>query len=47
MIAYPHYPSDETGYDFRRDHPAINAWPGRIAALPGSKSAYDLRRASV
>jgi len=42
MIAYLHYPSDETGYDFATSHPAISAWLGRIAALPGFKSAYDL-----
>jgi glutathione S-transferase len=42
MMAYLHYPSDETGYDFARSHPAIHAWLGRIAALPGWRSAYDL-----
>jgi glutathione S-transferase len=42
MMAYLHYPSDETGYEFARSHPAIHAWLGRIAALPGWKSAYDL-----
>ncbi len=42
MMAYLHYPSDETGYDFAASHPAISAWLRRMAALPGWKSAYDL-----
>jgi len=42
MMAYLHYPSDETGYDWAATHPAISAWLGRMAALPGWKSAYDL-----
>jgi glutathione S-transferase len=42
MMAYLHYPSRETGYDFAASHPAIHAWLKRMAALPGWKSAYDL-----
>ena len=42
MMAYLHYPADETGYDFAASHPALSAWLGRIAALPGWRSAYDL-----
>jgi len=42
MMAYLHYPVDETGYDLAASHPAINAWLGRMAQLPGWKSAYDL-----
>ena len=42
MMAYLHYPYDETGYDFANGHPAVHAWLGRMAALPGWKSAYDL-----
>jgi glutathione S-transferase len=42
MMAYLHFPPHETGYDFAASHPAISAWLGRIAALPGWKSAYDL-----
>ena len=42
MMAYLHYPADETGYDWAASHPAIHAWLGRIAQLPGWKSAYDL-----
>jgi glutathione S-transferase len=42
MIAYLHYPGDETGYDFKTSHPAIARWLGRVADLPGWRSAYDL-----
>jgi glutathione S-transferase len=42
MMAYLHYPADETGYDFATSHPAIHGWLGRVAQLPGWKSAYDL-----
>ncbi len=42
MIAYLHYPSDETGYDLAASHPAVSAWLGRVASLPGWRSAYDL-----
>jgi glutathione S-transferase len=42
MIAYLHYPADETGYDFKASHPAIDGWLQRVAALPGCRSAYDL-----
>jgi glutathione S-transferase len=42
MIAYLHYPSDETGYDFKTSHPAIHGWLQRVADLPGWSSAYDL-----
>ncbi|QDP24164.1 glutathione S-transferase family protein [Bradyrhizobium cosmicum] len=42
MMAYLHYPSDEHGYDFAQSHPAIHAWLGRMAALPGWKPAYEL-----
>ena len=42
MMAYLAYPSDETGYDFAASHPAVNAWLGRMAALPGWRAAYDL-----
>src|SRR5882672_12776914 len=35
MMAYLHYPADETGYDFAASHPAIHGWLGRIAGLPG------------
>ena len=42
MMAYLHYPADETGYDWPASHPAIHAWLGRMAQLPGWQSAYDL-----
>jgi glutathione S-transferase len=42
MMAYLHYPADETGYDFAASHPAVHGWLSRIASLPGWKSAYDL-----
>jgi glutathione S-transferase len=42
MMAYLYYPADETGYDLAASHPAINGWLGRMAQLPGLKSAYDL-----
>lgn len=42
MMAYLHYPADETGSDFAASHPTLSAWLGRISALPGWRSAYDL-----
>lgn len=42
MMAYLHYPANETGYDFAASHPAVSAWLSRIASLPSWKSAYDL-----
>jgi glutathione S-transferase len=42
MMAYLHYPADETGYDFAASHPAIHAWLGRLAQLPGWQPAYQL-----
>jgi glutathione S-transferase len=42
MMAYLHFPADETGYDFATTHPAIRAWLDRIAVIPGWKSAYEL-----
>ena len=42
MMAYLSYPSDETGYDLARSHPAVNGWLQRLATLPGWRSAYDL-----
>jgi glutathione S-transferase len=42
MMAYLHYPSDETGYDLAHSHPAVNEWLQRLAALPGWRPAYDL-----
>ena len=40
--AYLSFPPDESGYDLAQSHPAIHAWLGRIADLPGWKPPYDL-----
>lgn len=42
MMAYLHFPADETGYDFATSQPAVAAWLLRLSALPGWRSAYDL-----
>jgi glutathione S-transferase len=42
LMAYLSYPNDETGFDLATSHPAIHAWLGRIATLPGWRSPYDL-----
>jgi glutathione S-transferase len=42
MIAYLSFPGDETGYDLAVSHPAVSAWLGRVASLPGWRSPYDL-----
>jgi glutathione S-transferase len=42
MAAYISFPKQETGYDLAESHPAVHAWLGRIAALPGWKAPYDL-----
>jgi glutathione S-transferase len=42
MVAYLSFPTDETGYDLAISHPAVNAWLGRVANLPGWRSPYDL-----
>lgn len=42
MVGYLYYP-EETGID-RDRFPGINAWAGRIAALPGWAHPYDLMR---
>src|SRR5437879_4482507 len=30
------------GYDLAASHPAVHAWLGRVAALPGWRAPYDL-----
>ena len=40
LAGYVYYP-EETGID-RAAYPNLNAWAGRIAALPGWKAPYDL-----
>jgi glutathione S-transferase len=42
LMAYLSYPNDETGYDLAVSHPAVHAWLGGIARLPGWRSPYDL-----
>ncbi|WP_420135401.1 glutathione S-transferase family protein [Rhodopseudomonas sp.] len=42
MMAYLSFPEDETGFDLAASHPAVHAWLGRLAALPGWRSPYDL-----
>ena len=42
MMAYLHYPAEETGYDLASNQPAVHAWLQRIAALPGWRSAYEI-----
>ena len=42
LIAYLHYPTEETGYIFEDSDPAVYAWLGRMAKLPGWRLAYDL-----
>ncbi|CAH0315952.1 glutathione S-transferase family protein [Roseomonas sp. CECT 9278] len=42
LCAYLSFPPDESGYDLAATHPAIHAWLGRIAALPGWRAPYDL-----
>lgn len=42
LMAYLSFPVDETGYDLDRSHPAIAAWLGRLAQLPGWQAPYDL-----
>ncbi len=42
LCAYLSFPADETGYDLSATHPAVHAWLGRLAALPGWRAPYDL-----
>jgi glutathione S-transferase len=42
MSAYLSFPVDETGFDLAATHPNVRAWLGRIAALPGWRSPYEL-----
>jgi glutathione S-transferase len=42
MSAYLSYPKEEAGYDFAASHPAIHAWLGRVAAIPGWRPPYAL-----
>jgi glutathione S-transferase len=42
MVGYLFFPKEESGYDLATSHPALHAWLGRVAALPGWRAPYDL-----
>ena len=42
MMAYLSFPKHEAGYDLAVSHPAVNAWLGLMAELPGWQPPYDL-----
>jgi glutathione S-transferase len=42
MVGYLLFPTHESGYDLAATHPALRAWLGRVAALPGWRAPYDL-----
>jgi glutathione S-transferase len=42
LCGYVFYPQEEHGFDFAASFPAIEAWRGRIRALPGWKGPYEL-----
>ncbi|MCK1384596.1 glutathione S-transferase [Bradyrhizobium sp. 21] len=42
LAGYLFYPVEETGFDLRAAFPAIDAWRGLIAALPGWKQPYEM-----
>jgi glutathione S-transferase len=42
LAGYVFYPPEEHGFDFAASFPAIEAWRGRIRALPGWKGPYEL-----
>lgn len=42
LAGYVYYPIRETGFDLAADFPAIDAWRGRVAALPGWKPPYEM-----
>lgn len=42
LAGYVFYPADETGFDIAGDYPNIDAWRGRLKALPGWADPYDL-----
>jgi glutathione S-transferase len=42
LVGYLYYPPEETGFDLGADFPAIDAWRGRVAALPGWKTPYEM-----
>lgn len=42
LAGYVYYPTEETGFDLAASFPAIDAWRGRLAALPGWKPPYEM-----
>ena len=42
LAGYVYYPTAETGIDLAAAFPAIDAWRGRLAALPGWKPPYEM-----
>ena len=42
LAGYLYYPTAETGFDLAAAFPAIDAWLGRLAALPGWKQPYEM-----
>lgn len=41
MAGYLFFPVEETGYDVRKNHPAIARWLERIQAMPGWRAPYE------
>jgi glutathione S-transferase len=44
LAGYVYYPKQETGFDIAADYPAPAAWRERLAALPGCKPPYDMKK---
>jgi glutathione S-transferase len=42
LMAYLSFPKHESDYDLAKSHPAVDAWLGRMATLPGWRAPYDL-----
>ncbi|MDP1747995.1 MAG: glutathione S-transferase C-terminal domain-containing protein, partial [Reyranella sp.] len=42
LAGYLYDPTEETGFDLATAWPAIDAWRGRVAALPGWKPPYEM-----
>jgi glutathione S-transferase len=42
LAGYVFYPAAETGFDIASRFPAIDAWRGRLACLPGWLPPYEL-----
>lgn len=42
LVGYLYYPVEETGFDLAASYPAIDAWRGRVATLPGWKPPYEM-----